>query len=828
MKGAGLGRRLGTGLLALLLLAGLLLTAGWFWLRSSVQDLGGSARLPGLDSAVTVLVDKYAIPHVYAGSEGDLFRTQGWLHASERLWQMEILRRTAQGRLSELFGEQALDVDRFLRTLDLWGAAGRTLEALPDSSRRTLEAYAEGVNARVRAWEGPLPPEFLLLRFRPEPWSPRATVAIGKVMTLDLSHWTFEISRFVAAGFLAEEKLRYLHLPYPDWGPTILPERSGAAEAAPDDGGDGPDFDDAAPPGPDGARPALGRDARPEAASPRRSDRERWDPRDFLGGFAAGTSNAWAVAGVRSWTGLPLLASDMHLPLRAPATWYLAALHAEATDLHVAGLTLPGVPGVVVGYNREIAWGFTNGMVDDMDFVVEAVDLDQTQYRLDSGWAPFTVRPETIRVRGRPEAVIHRVRETVRGPVVTDALEGVGEPLSVLWTGLRPATEALGLLAMDRATDPAAFDRAVRLFDTPHQNVVYATARGVLGYRLGATVPRREGWDGSFPVSFERAGRGWEGVWPDEALPAFVDPAQGYIASANNLQGREWYGVIGVDYPVPFRARRIVDRLEGELSWSVDLMRRLQLDVRSGFADRLVGRAIEAAGRIDADSVVRSLALWDRRATMASRQTTLFYAWLYRLRALIAADEWREGGEWEFFPDLALLRILEEGDAPWVDDVTTPERETLEALEERAMRDAIAVAGNRPWGEVHRERSVHVLGRNEWLDRIFGFNVGPYPIPGGPHTVRPDDPRRWLSLDSTSWVPPYMSEYGPSERFVAEMRPGRSAGFFLLPTGQSGNPFSRHYRDMARRWTTSDLVPVPIYRDEARDRAIRVLELEPP
>lgn len=811
MRRSALRQAIGTALLVLLVLAGLSATAIWFWLRSSVRILGGTARLPGLDSSVTVLVDPFAIPHILAQTESDALRALGWLHASERLWQMELLRRTAQGRLSELFGAQALDVDRFVRTLDLWGAAARSLAGLPDSTHRLLDAYAAGVNARLRSWSGPLPPEFVLLRVRPEPWAPQATAAVGKVMTLDLSHWRSEISRLVASTVLDEERFRYLRLPYPEWGPTILPHAAA-------DGG--------------GGRPAAAvwgaRRSRVTALTGfGRGGDGRWDPLDFLGARVPGTSNAWAVAGVRSRTGLPLLASDMHLPLRAPATWYLAALHAEATDLHAAGLTLPGVPGVVVGYNREIAWGFTNGMVDDMDFVVEALNLDRSAYRGSSGWTPFAVRPETIRVRGHESPLIHEVRGTVRGPLVSDVLADVGVPLSVLWTGHLPTTEALGLLGMNRATDPTSFDRALRQFHSPHQNVVYATARGVLGYRLGGTVPLREGWDGSVPASFELVGSGWKGVLPEAVMPAAVDPPAGYLATANNLQARELFGVIGVDYPVPFRARRIVDRLEDELSWTAELMRRLQLDVRSGFADRVAHRAVAAAARIGADSVADELRSWDRRASVESREATLFYVWLFRLRELIAADEWRHNGRWEFFPDLALLELLEAGGGPWVDDVGTPELESLEELEARAMADAIAAAAGRAWGEVHLERSTHLLGRVRWLNRIFGFHVGPYPVPGGPHTVRPDDPFRWRSLDSSSWTPPFLGEYGPSERFVAEMRPGRSVGFFLLPTGQSGNPFSPHYRDMAHRWLSSDLIPVPLYRDEARARAKRSLTLEP-
>lgn len=778
----------------------------YLYARSSVQHLRGTDRLPGLDDPVLVYSDSLEIPHLFAASEADAFRAQGYVHAAARLWQMEMLRRTAQGRLSELFGPRALSVDRLVRTLDLWGAAGRSLSALPEEVRSLLEAYADGVNAKLEEWHGALPPEFLLLRFRPEPWTPRASVAVGKVMALDLSHWRREISRLRAATLLGPEKLAYLRLPYPAWGPTILPEAhaSGEEESR-------------------GSRNGIGTRDGAVASGPE----DGWDPIAFLSRLSFRGSNSWAVAGRRTRAGAPLLANDMHLALRSPSTWYLVALHASESGLDVAGLSLPGVPGIVVGYNRRMAWGFTNGMVDDMDFVVEAVNLDRSAYRRDTAWAPFAVRAETVFVRGRNEPVVHPVRETLRGPVLSDVLPGIGLTLSVLWTGRYPTTAAEALLRMNRSSSSSEFERALRLFGSPHQNVIYAEAGGPIGYRLTGSVPRRAGWDGSEPVSFHIVGRGWTGFWPPDSLPAALDPPAGYLASANNLQARELFGRIGVDYPVPFRARRIVDRLEAETSWTLGDLMALQRDTWSGLASRLIPRAIAAARRVGADSEALDLADWDLRVGVDSQEAALFHIWLYRLRALVAGDEFRGAERWALFPDLALLRVLEERGGPWADDVGTDTLEELAGLEERAMREALRLAAGRAWGELHRERSVHLLGGNRWLDRLLGLNVGPYPGPGGPHTVRPDDPGLWSPLDSTSWRPPFTSEYGPSERFVAEMGPAGSVGHFLLPTGQNGNPLSRHYRSMAPRWRRSELVPVPIDPEAARERAVDTLRLLP-
>jgi penicillin amidase len=818
-----LHRRLSGLIAALLLGTGLVSTLLYFYLRRSIQPRDGRVELVQLEASATVWFDEFAIPTLDAATESDLYRAQGFVHASERLWQLELFQRIARGQLAEVFGEAALAADRLIRTLDLWDAAEHSVTALTPAQRELLEAYSDGVNARLETWEGPWPPEFLVLGIDPRPWSPQATAAIGKIMALDLSSWRTELDRARAAVRLPAEKVAEIGTGYPRWGPTILqdgPARGRAGDSA---------FASASPrvlDVPTGTAPPSLRDAADEPAGALAASGSGWDPLDFLSGFALTSSNSWAISGARTSDGYPLLASDMHLGLRAPATWYVNALHARRSGLHVAGITIPGVPGVVVGYNRNLAWAFTNGMVDDADFALEVVSPDGSAYRSGDRWVPFSIRREAIAVRGRVESVIHEVRETRRGPVITDVVPADGLTLSLLWTGRHPRPEMPGLLAMNRARTAEAFDESVQAFQSPHQNVIYATTRGELGYRLSGSVPRRVGFDGATPISADAAGAEWAGFWPADSMPTLREPESGFLASANNLQSSRLYGLVGVDYPLPFRARRIVDRLQSAKGWTVDEMRDLQLDTHSLWAQLLLHRAVAAARRIGSDSVARELEAWDRRVNVESSQATLFHVWLYMLRGRIAADEYDgESGGW--FPDGALLRILEVGDGAWVDDVRTPDKESLGDIEEEVMRAAIRHAAGRRWGEAHLERSRHLLGQIDWLNRLFGFHIGPYPGVGGPYTVRPDDPVRWRSLDSSSWELPILSEYGPSERFIAHLGPDRARGYFLLPTGQSGNPLSRHYRDMNDRWPESRLIEVPLDADSARARAVSTLRLEP-
>jgi len=812
-------RRLAVVLVGASILAGSFVTIAYFYLQLSIQRRTGEQRIPGLASQVEIGFDDWAIPSIEAESDPDLFRAQGYVHASERLWQLELFQRIARGRLAEIFGESAVDADILIRTLDLWGAAGVTVEAMDPADVALLQAYAEGVNARIDTWRGPWPPEFLVLGIEPESWSVRASLAIGKIMSLDLSGWGTELSRIDALARLPESRRGLVRPSYPDWGPTILQDP--AAELRPV--GVGPGLSVETRTRPDASQHAVVVGGGPAPTGGRTASKRR-DPIRFLATFGLHASNSWAVGGSRTADGAPLLANDMHLSLRAPSTWYLNVLHGGPGGIHAAGLSIPGAPGVVVGLNRGVAWGFTNAMLDDADFVVESVNLDASMYFADSEWRAFERREETIRVRGRPELVTHTVRSTRRGPVITDVVPSGGLTLSLLWTPAGADGAADGLLAMNRAETAEAFRDALERFRSPHQNVIYATTGGELGYRLAGSVPLRGSADAGAPIPFQDLPFGWTGRWPADSMPELRAPVSDFLASANNLQARALFGRIGVDYPLPFRARRIVDRVSAAGDWTVDDMRRLQLDTYSLWAERLLPRAIAAARRIGATAVASALEGWDRTVTTASPEAGWFHVWLYRLRELIATDELDDGG---WFPDTALDSILAAGDDGWVDDIRTPVRETLEGLEDEAMRTAVRVVRGRAWGEIHGERSAHTLGALAWLDRILRLNIGPYPSPGGRHTVRPDDPERWAPLDSTSWAPPFVGEYGPSERFVAHLVEGDPIGHFLLPTGQSGNPLDPHYRDMSRHWIEAELVPIGLDPTRRRTRESSRLRLVP-
>ncbi len=399
-----------------LLLLVLLLALGYFAARRlsrGPEIRSETLTLEGLAEPVEVLYDSMGVPHIFAASLDDLFFAQGHVHATHRLWQMEMFRRVLQGRLSEIYGQATLETDRFLRTIGLEEAAESGTPSEDTPIYHQVERYTQGVNAALEGWRGPLPPEFILLRFRPEPWNPVLTQGIEKIMAWDLSDYHTGLDLAVAREVLGDSALAPLMPAYPEWGVTIVdgwPEAPAVEAPA----GEAP----AGEPHPTPLPPPLPLELLAQATL---SD----DVIRILElGSVVRASNSWVVGGERSRSGKPLVANDMHLALNAPNIWFLVGLHAPGYD--VVGMSLPGTPGVAAGHSKAVAWGFTNAMVDDSDLFVERVNPDNPEeYLTPDGWAPFETREEVIRVSGE-DAVTLTVRSTRHGPVVTPSFLGDG------------------------------------------------------------------------------------------------------------------------------------------------------------------------------------------------------------------------------------------------------------------------------------------------------------------------------------------------------------------------------------------------------------------
>ena len=742
-------------------------------LYRSIPPLSGREPLPGLGDSVVIGFDNYGIPRIQAASDADAMMALGYLHARDRLWSMDILRRAAEGRLAEILGPGALSSDQFLRRLDIPRSARAALGIMPVGTRALLDAYVSGVNRWIEHHARPLGPEFGILRYEPEPWNAAQSMMIARLMSWDLVTSGNEMRMAEARarfGVRADALLPW----YPDSGPTIVTDgamKDGAGDAGARN---------------DGANSAAAASFTvPALASA------------LLASVALRNSNSWVVAGSRTASGKPILANDPHLGLRAPAVWYLAAIHSPT--LKLAGSTVPGVPGVVIGRNARIAWGVTNISVDDVDFVIERLNDDSTQVMTPDGWRPVETERDSIRVRGRG-AEPFVLRRTPHGPLTGN--------VAMRWNAHDPSDEMTAMLGVARAANWNEFLAALRGFKTPEENWVYADVDGNIGYTASGAIPVRRSGQGLVPTRGETAEGRWERYLEFDELPRVYNPAEGFIVTANNRVAPASYPhFLGSGWELPYRAMRIREMLSAGSKLTRDSVMAMQLDDLDVFARRfkaLAADAAEAAGRLDLAGPLRR---WDGTTGVARVEPALFYTWYRELQRLTFDDETT------LRPTSAFHRMLWEGASPWFDDVrTTDIREDLAALAQRAMRAAIPLAEGRTWGEVHRTVSGHTLGTVRPLEVLLRLNVGPFERRGSPFTVN--------VAGFSEWQPPFINTHAASLRQVVDLA-DTAMSHVIITTGQSGNPLSRRYRDQAPLWLRGELLPL----SWNRDASMRVLVL---
>ncbi|MGH6903989.1 MAG: penicillin acylase family protein [Geminicoccaceae bacterium] len=785
-------RWLGWTLAGLVVLVAAVTGGGYWWLRQSLPQVDGAIEVAGLEAPVTIVRDRFAIPHIEAESLLDATFGLGFAHAQDRLWQMEFRRRLGAGRLAEILGAAALPSDRFMRTLGLYRLAKANLAHLEPETIAWLEAYADGVNAFLESRTGPLPPEFLILGHTdPEPWRPADSLVWIRLMALDLGvNYRDELLRARLARRLSDEQIADIWPDYPDDAPTTLVE---VARALPWDA-----LAAALPPAPPGG---IG-------------------------------SNAWVVAGSRTTTGAPLLANDPHLGLRAPGVWYLA--HLKAPEIELVGASMPGLPGIVLGHNGTIAWGFTNTGADVQDLFVERIDpRDPARYLTPSGTAPFATREEIIRIKGAP-AVTVTVRATRHGPVISDLVPDAARlfqgdtVVALAWTALaEDDLAAQALLGMGRARDWRQFVEALRDLGAPMQNIHYADASGHIGFIAPGRVPLRRKGDGRWPVPGWTGAFDWDGRVPFDALPRVLDPQDGVLFNANNRVVPEDYPyLLTADWEAPYRARRLAQLLDAAVFRPQDLAA-IQGDRLSLLAQDLlpIMLAAEPSGPEAAAAMAR-LAAWDRVMRPDAAEPLLFAAWYRELSRLIYADELGDlfSGFWGVRPQL-MHRILTDREI-WCDDIDTAPVETCAGRAAVALDAALLDLARRfgadptawRWGDAHVARMAHQLFEREpLLGRLFDIEIasGGDSVTVNVGHYRPGDPHR-----------PFASTHAAGYRAIYDLADlDRSS--FVAATGQSGNPLSRHYRDLTGLWAKDQAVAIERAPQAYRRGGIGELRLHP-
>jgi penicillin amidase len=797
-------------LLTLVVIAGVL-TALFFWrVRAPLPETAGSVAVEALRGNVEIIRDVDGIPHIRANDEADALFGLGYVHAQERLWQMEFQRRVAQGRLSEIVGPEGLAADRLLRTIGLTRAARAAWPKLDGRSRALIEAYVAGINAFLNDHHGGgLPVEFALLRTAPEPWTGVDVVAWQKTMALQLSaNWRDELLRLRVAARVGDEGAGLLMPAYTPNGPVILP----------------PDAVLRSQP--------IGT-VNPTAPAPGRV------PSGASGDLAAlaaiidtldvappleGGSNNWVVSGSRSITGKPLLANDPHLAGQAPAVWYLA--HVSGGALDVIGATLPGVPGVLIGRNQRIAWGITALLGDVQDLYVEKVNTrDQAEYN--GALEPVRVVQETIKVRGEPDVLL-RVRITRHGPVITDVLERPQSTLALRWTGLDPEdANAESFIRVNLAGSWAEFTAALRRTHVPLLNFVYADVDGNIGYYGPGAYPVRAAGDGTRPVPGWTGEFEWRGYLHESEWPSAFNPSRGYLVSANNKVAPDTFPFpLGSSWEAPYRAARIVEMIERTSKLAVEDMQRMQRDVQSAQVKVVLpflmkARPLDTPGR-DAMDVLRD---WDGTLDGSSAQAALYEAWYDATVRGLFEDELGEDLATDFTARRSLAakavdHLIQAGDAAWCDDVRTAEPETCETLLGRTLRRALADMSDRQgtstlakwrWDRVNAARFPHrPLDAVPILSRFFSRVV---PRGGDAFTVTPVMP-----LDEDVFVSSY--------RQIIDLA-GADSSRFVIPMGQSGHVWSDRYADLLDRWNNVEYIPMRFSRLAVDEAAASTLVLKP-
>jgi penicillin amidase len=795
-------------LLILVLLAAGVVGYAYFIARSALPQLDGRLRVSGLSATVKVTRDSHGVPTIEAATLEDLFLAQGYVTAQDRLWQMDVMRRFGAGELSEILGDDTLKIDREQRILGLRAAAKKSMQMASPRDRTYFEAYARGVNAFIESHAGGLPLEFRILKYRPRPWQAEDSIVIANQMVKDLNYYTFgdTMAREKILGKLGPELTAdlYVNRSWHDRPPTVMREDLNDQQNQ----GDSDDEDDSDD-GPDnsvtqqtGLAPIWGQ-ARPEAVN---------------------GSNDWVVSGAHTVTGKPLLSNDMHLGHQMPNLWYEA--HLKAQNLDVAGVTLPGLPYVIVGHNQRIAWGFTNVGPTVTDAFIESFN-GQGEYQTPQGWRQPEHRTEVIHVKDKADVTVD-VRVTRHGPIITDVLPSETRQVALRWT----MYEGLHMVFfdVDAAQNWEEFRKAFSQLDAPGQNVVYADADGNIGYQATGHVPIRAAGDGSLPVSGADDAHEWTGYIPFDKLPSIYNPPSGVIATANGRIAPDKYPYsISAHWEAPWRVERIYHVLESGRKFGATDMLALESDIHSEndlFAAERFVYAIDHAAKPSARAkqAAELMRNWDGRMLGSSAAPTIAVRSAQALTRLLLEPRLGRAPEdakqqettvsWKTYQwqmrTVWLQNVLLHQPKRWLPEKYPNYEELLTAAVEAAVSGPAVPQdlASWHWGSVNAVEIEHpVLGKLPLVGRWAAPGVQEQS--GSGYTVKA-----------------VTRHHGPSERFTANLADLDQSTLNTV-TGQGGNFLSPYYMDQWQAWYEGSTFKLPFTSQAVETSAVHRLVLEP-
>lgn len=752
-----------------------------------------SAKVPSLKAEVKIYFDSLAVPYIISQNDEDVSFTLGYLHASERMFSMDMIRRAAEGRLSEVFGVETLPFDKMFRTVGLSRTAMMIKEKMNPDALKLLEAYSRGVNYYLEEKKNKYPVEFDVLGYQPEEWKPEHSIIVIRMMAweLNLGWWT-DLTFTELVQKLGEEKVKEILPGYPENAPTIIPS-----------------------------------DIKKFAQINNNFIDTDKAFRKFFG--MTGThlgSNNWVVNSQMSGSGKPIIANDPHLAYRAPGIWYAAVI--KSLDWNAAGVTLPGVPGIVIGKNDNISWTLTSIMTDETDFYFETLDSTRTKYLLDGKWKDLIVIEDTIETRDGIREPIE-IKYTHRGPIISNIHpynlvynqdESTYPPISMRWLGNEFSDEMDAFLKINKAKNWNEFKSAVEKFNIPGQNFVYADLpdgkagkEGNIGYVFGGALPIRPNNATTFVFDGSTTKNDWKGFVSRNELPYLFNPSQNYIGTANNKVIKDFKYHITNLWEPSSRIERITELLQSKNKHSAEGYMKYQEDFLSPYAKQIVPYIIFAFqdAEVKDKNLSQSLKLlreWNYEMDKYQQAPAIFLTFFDKLMKNIYMDEMGEDlfDQYVFLANVPYRNIpelLQNPFSDWYNNVKKNERKTRDDVIRESMNDALDELENKlgkdvkdwQWGKLHTVTFKHAFAGVSWIiDEVV--NIGPYEISGDGTTIFNTE---YAFSESIEKYPlfrhePFDCELGPSMRFIYDF--AKPDEFYLiLTTGQSGNIFSDHYKD---------------------------------